>query len=59
MDLTPFSRIDPCGFPGLQMTDVCTEASTDFFGSAAATAASGLHDLANRFGASLIAAIEG
>ncbi|MGE3921663.1 MAG: lipoyl(octanoyl) transferase LipB [Lautropia sp.] len=30
MDLEPFRRIDPCGFPGLQMTDVFTEASTDY-----------------------------
>ena len=29
MDLTPFDRIDPCGYPGLRMTDVQTEASTD------------------------------
>jgi lipoyl(octanoyl) transferase len=26
MNLEPFSRIDPCGFPDLEMTDVATEA---------------------------------
>jgi lipoyl(octanoyl) transferase len=24
MDLSPFSRIDPCGYPGLQTTDLFT-----------------------------------
>ena len=29
MDLAPFARIDPCGYRGLCVTDVQTEASTD------------------------------
>ena len=29
MDLEPFSRIDPCGYPGLLVTDLAREASTD------------------------------
>lgn len=26
MDLSPFERIDPCGYPGLRMTDIRTQA---------------------------------
>ena len=51
MDLEPFGRIDPCGFPGLQMTDICTEAGTHIEDVR--------HGLAGRLAAALIAAIEG
>lgn len=51
MDLEPFTRIDPCGYPGLQMTDVAREAGTDFPADPAA--------LADRLAAALVDAIEG
>ena len=51
MDLEPFRRIDPCGYPGLRMTDVCTEACTHIDTLAG--------DLPDRLAASLVAAIEG
>jgi lipoyl(octanoyl) transferase len=51
MDLEPFSRIDPCGYAGLRMTDVVTEAGTH------------IHDLEQRLpddlARALLAAIEG
>jgi len=51
MDLEPFERIDPCGFAGLQMTDVCTAA-----GPARVV---NLNPLADRLAAALVNAIEG
>ena len=51
MDLEPFSRIDPCGYPGLRMTDVFTEADAHFREST--------EQLPQRLAASLIAAIDG
>ena len=51
MDLEPFNRIDPCGYPGLQMTDVRDEAGTHVEES--------LKHLPDRLAAALIAAIEG
>jgi len=51
MDLEPFGRIDPCGYPDLQMTDICTEAGTHI-----EEVRQGLH---GRLADSLIAAIEG
>ncbi len=51
MDLEPFERIDPCGYPGLRMTDVCSEASTH-------VERIGEH-LPDHLAAALIAAIDG
>ncbi len=51
MDLEPFGRIDPCGYPGLQMTDVAAQASAHMQDS--------IEELPERLAASLIAAIEG
>lgn len=53
MDLSPFERIDPCGFPGLQMTDLRSEAGTHLADAA------WMHTLGDRLADSLIAAIEG
>lgn len=54
MDLHPFDQIDPCGFPGLRMTDICSEACTDFPAATQVTS-----ELADRLGAALVAAIDG
>lgn len=51
MDLTPFNRIDPCGYAGLRMTDIQTEASTDL--------PIDLNQFAVRLGDALAAAIAG
>jgi lipoyl(octanoyl) transferase len=51
MDLEPFSRIDPCGFPDLEMTDISTAAGAHFKMDSA--------DLAERLAAALVKAIEG
>ena len=50
MDLEPFTRIDPCGYPGQVMTDVAREARH--------RAPADLEDLARRLGCSLVQAIE-
>ena len=51
MDLEPFSRIDPCGYPGQMMTDVATEAGahTDVK----------VDNLGRRLASALVQAIEG
>jgi lipoyl(octanoyl) transferase len=49
MDLEPFSRIDPCGYPGLRMTDVHREAAAGVTVEAA--------DLADRLADALVHAI--
>lgn len=51
MDLEPFSRIDPCGYPGLEMTSVAAQASAHMLDS--------IEQLPDQLAASLIAAIEG
>lgn len=51
MDLEPFSRIDPCGYPDQAMTDVATE----FDGRRPLD----LKDLARRLACELVQAIEG
>ena len=51
MDLTPFDRIDPCGFAGLRMTDVRREAPP---GTEVRFA-----DLSDRLGAALVGSIGG
>ena len=51
MDLEPFSRIDPCGYRGLEMTDVAREANTNF--------PIELDLLAERLATGLVRAIEG
>lgn len=51
MDLAPFAAIDPCGYPGLRMTDVFTEAGAHHTVDPAA--------LAERLGAALQQAIGG
>lgn len=51
MDLEPFTRINPCGYPGLETTDVFTEAGTDFPVDAGV--------LPDRLAAALVRAIEG
>jgi lipoyl(octanoyl) transferase len=51
MDLEPFSRIDPCGYPGQVMTDVATES--------AGRVPVEVDDLGRRLGSSLAQAIEG
>ena len=51
MDLEPFSRIDPCGYPGLPMTDIASQASAHMQTS--------VGQLPERLAAALIAAIEG
>lgn len=51
MDLEPFSRIDPCGYPGLEVTDVATEAADGL--------QSGLALLADRLAQALVTSIEG
>jgi lipoyl(octanoyl) transferase len=51
MNLEPFTRIDPCGYPGLEMTDVATEAGVDFPADPEV--------LADRLAAALVDAIEG
>lgn len=50
MDLEPFDRIDPCGFPGLAITDVYREAGTYI--------QLDLASLADRLGDALAAQIE-
>ncbi|MEO6269203.1 MAG: lipoyl(octanoyl) transferase LipB [Lautropia sp.] len=50
MDLSPFTRIDPCGYEGLEMTDVFKEAGTHFN--------TNLNDLGDRLACELVAAIE-
>ena len=50
MDLEPFRRIDPCGYPGLEMTDVSAQAGAHFQGA--------IGQLPERLATSLIAAIE-
>jgi len=51
MDLEPFERIDPCGYAGLRMTDVRSEAPSD--------TPVALDDLADRLGSALARAIGG
>lgn len=51
MDLEPFRLIDPCGYPGLQMTDVSKEISTD--------SQIELAELGDRLAAALVDAIGG
>ncbi len=51
MDLSPFTRIDPCGYKGLEMTDVFREAGTHFN--------TNCNDLGDRLACELVAAIEG
>jgi lipoyl(octanoyl) transferase len=51
MDLEPFSRIDPCGYPGQIMTDVASEAGAD--------RAVDPKDLARRLASELARAIDG
>ena len=51
MDLTPFTRIDPCGYEGLEMTDVFKEAGTHFNANPI--------ELGDRLAGELVAAIEG
>ena len=50
MDLEPFARIDPCGYPGLEMTDVASEAGTHSPAS--------IERLPERLAAALVDAIE-
>jgi lipoyl(octanoyl) transferase len=35
MDLEPFSRIDPCGYPGLQMTQLADLGGPRYIGTVA------------------------
>jgi lipoyl(octanoyl) transferase len=51
MDLEPFSRIDPCGYPGQVMTDVASEAGAGVEVDPGA--------VARRLASELVAAIEG
>ncbi|HZH07667.1 MAG TPA: lipoyl(octanoyl) transferase LipB [Lautropia sp.] len=51
MDLEPFSRIDPCGYPGQVMTDVAHEADPGVPVDP--------RDLAQRLASELVGAIEG
>ena len=46
MDLSPFSRIDPCGYPGLEVTDLARATGRD-------PAAMPVDAVAQRFGAAL------
>jgi len=48
MDLAPFSRIDPCGYPGLAVTDMRAEAGVD-----------DVAGVATAFGLALARSIEG
>lgn len=48
MDLAPFSRIDPCGYPGLAVTDMRAEAGVD-----------DVEGVATAFGLALARSIEG
>ncbi len=45
MDLEPFSRIDPCGFPGLAVTDLRTQVGAVDLSTVAATLGAALADL--------------
>jgi len=51
MDLEPFSRIDPCGYSGLMMTDIATEAGAHIDVK--------VDDLGRRLASALVQAIEG
>ncbi len=51
MDLSPFTLIDPCGYEGLEMTDVFQEAGAHF--------SANLSELGDRLAFNLVAAIEG
>lgn len=51
MDLEPFARIDPCGYQGLETTDLDSEVGADYWIE--------LDTLADRFAAALVQAIEG
>ena len=58
MDLAPFGRIDPCGYPDLKMTDIRTRLSAIDGQSSVAATVVDLKALRSQFGRHLVAALD-